>query len=74
MPDQTTPFVTPEWARHAVFYQIFPDRFANGDPSNDPENVQPWGTTPNLHNFMGGDLQGIIDKLDYIQGLGATAV
>ncbi|HEX9441118.1 MAG TPA: glycoside hydrolase family 13 protein [Roseiflexaceae bacterium] len=74
MPDQRAPFVTPEWVRHAVFYQIFPDRFANGDPSNDPENVQPWGTTPNFHNFMGGDLQGIIDRLDYLSSLGVTAL
>ena len=74
MPDQPAPFVTPEWVKHAVFYQIFPDRFANGDPTNDPENVQPWGTTPNLHNFMGGDLQGIIDRLDYLADLGITAL
>ena len=66
MPEQAAPFATPEWARHAVFYQIFPERFANGDPSNDPENVQPWGTLPTFSNFMGGDLQGIIDHLDYI--------
>src|SRR2546421_1932992 len=74
MPDQPVPFVTPEWVRHAVFYQIFPDRFANGDPSNDPENVQPWGTTPNPHNFMGGDLQGIIDHFDYLVDLGVSAL
>jgi cyclomaltodextrinase len=74
MPDEQAPFVTPEWVRHAVFYQIFPDRFANGDLSNDPENVQPWGTTPNFHNFMGGDLQGIIDHLGYLADLGITAL
>jgi cyclomaltodextrinase len=74
MPEQAAPFVTPEWARHAIFYQVFPERFANGDPSNDPENVEPWGTTPTFHNFMGGDLQGIVDHLDYLADLGATAL
>ncbi|MCU0491550.1 MAG: alpha-amylase family glycosyl hydrolase [Chloroflexaceae bacterium] len=67
-------FSTPEWVKHAVFYQIFPERFANGDQTNDPENVQPWGTTPTIHNFMGGDLQGIIARLDYLQNLGVTAL
>lgn len=69
-----TDFCTPDWVKHAVFYQIFPDRFANGDPSNDPANVQPWGTPPTPYNFMGGDLQGILQKLDYLQELGVTAV
>ncbi|GFR39563.1 neopullulanase [Insulibacter thermoxylanivorax] len=64
----------PEWVKHAVFYQIFPERFANGDPSNDPENVEPWGGTPQPHNFFGGDLQGVIDHLDYLEELGVNAV
>jgi len=38
----------PEWVKNAIFYQIFPDRFFNGDEANDPENMQPWGSTPNL--------------------------
>ena len=67
-------FATPDWVKQAVFYQIFPDRFANGDPSNDPENVQPWGSAPAVSNFMGGDLQGIIDKLPYLADLGITAL
>jgi cyclomaltodextrinase len=67
-------FHTPDWVKHAVFYQIFPDRFANGDPTNDPANVQPWGTPPTPHNFMGGDLQGILQKLGYLQELGITAI
>ncbi|GIV16265.1 MAG: alpha-amylase [Armatimonadota bacterium] len=69
-----TDFHTPDWVKQAVFYQIFPDRFANGDPSNDPANVQPWGTSPTPYNFMGGDLQGILQKLDYLQELGITAI
>jgi cyclomaltodextrinase / maltogenic alpha-amylase / neopullulanase len=67
-------FRTPDWVKHAVFYQIFPDRFANGDPTNDPANVQPWGTPPTPYNFMGGDLAGILQKLDHLQELGITAI
>jgi glycosidase len=70
----STEWHTPDWVKHAVFYQIFPERFANGDKTNDPANIQPWDTSPTLHNLMGGDLQGIIDKLDYLQELGVTAL
>src|SRR5215213_880012 len=70
----TTDWHTPDWVKHAVFYQIFPERFANGDKTNDPANVQPWGTRPTLHNLMGGDLQGIIDHLDELKDLGITAL
>jgi len=73
-PGAQTPFETPAWVRDAVFYQIFPDRFYNGDPSNDPANTEPWGTTPALRNFMGGDLKGILDKLDYVSDLGISAL
>ncbi len=59
----------PAWVQDAVFYQIFPDRFANGDPSNDPANVQPWGSPPTLSGFQGGDLQGIRQRLDYLSDL-----
>lgn len=65
---------TPAWVKDAVFYQIFPERFANGDPSNDPPAVEPWGNPPKVNNYFGGDLQGIIDHLGYIQDLGATAI
>lgn len=68
------PFTTPEWVKHAVFYQIFPERFANGEPATDPENVQPWGTAPTNSNFMGGDLRGIIERLDYLAALGVNAL
>lgn len=64
----------PEWVKHAVFYQIFPERFANGDPSNDPEGTLPWGGKPEPHNFFGGDLQGVIDHLDHLSELGVTAI
>jgi cyclomaltodextrinase len=64
----------PDWVKDAVFYEIFPERFANGDPSNDPPGVEPWGGAPTRTNFFGGDLQGIIDHLDYLEELGITAL
>lgn len=64
----------PQWVREAIFYQIFPERFANADPSLDPPGVLPWGGEPTRDNFFGGDLQGIIDHLDHIRGLGANAL
>ncbi len=64
----------PFWVQDAVFYQIFPDRFANGNSTNDPPNVQPWGSPPTASGFQGGDLRGIIDKIDYLLDLGVTAI
>ncbi|RLD04913.1 MAG: alpha-amylase, partial [Chloroflexi bacterium] len=64
----------PYWVQDAIFYQIFPDRFANSDPDNDPPNVAKWGSKPTLHNFMGGDLRGILQKLDYLLDLGVNAL
>jgi glycosidase len=66
--------MTPSWVQDAVFYQIFPDRFANGDPSNDPTNVQAWGSPPAIRGFQGGDLQGIIQRFDYLRELGVNAL
>jgi cyclomaltodextrinase len=66
--------VTPEWVKNAVFYQIFPERFANGDRRNDPPNTRPWGSTPTVDNYMGGDLDGVTQHLDYLQTLGITAL
>ena len=80
---------TPEWAKGAVMYQIFVDRFYNGDPSNDVEDreyfyigdntsrVRDWGKIPavmGVREFYGGDLQGILDKLDYLQDLGVDVI
>lgn len=67
-------FKVPEWAKKAVFYQIMPERFANGDPSNDPDHTQPWGGSPAVDNFFGGDLQGVLDNLDYLTDLGVNAI
>ena len=97
----------PEWSKRVVWYQIFPERFHNGDTSNDPtvnevkgawphDGVSPWQVHPwgsdwyellpyekengkdiwyNIQRRRyGGDLQGIIDKLDYLQNLGITAI
>ncbi len=67
-------FATPDWVRDAVFYQIFPERFYNGDKSNDPVGTEPWGSKPKLFNFMGGDLEGVIQKLPYLKDLGINAI
>ena len=61
-----------KWAQEGICYQIFPQSFCNGDPSNDPENAVPWGTSAAHHVFYGGDLQGIINKLPYLSELGIT--
>ncbi len=98
---------TPEWAKGIVWYQIFPERFRNGDPSNDPtlaslegawphDTTSPWQVHPWTsdwyklqpyerqngrdiwHNIQrrryGGDLQGILDSLDYLTDLGIEAI
>lgn len=67
-------FKVPEWAKEAVFYQIMPDRFAKGNPSIDPDGTEPWGGTPKLDNFFGGDLQGVLDHLDDLLELGINAI
>ena len=64
----------PYWVKDSIFYQIFPDRFANGDPRTDPENVQPWDAAPTGKGFQGGDLRGVIQKLDYLLDLGINAI
>ncbi|XEC94640.1 alpha-glycosidase [Paenibacillus tarimensis] len=64
----------PDWVKEAVFYQIFPDRFANGDPANDPDGTEPWGEMPTPSNFFGGDLQGVIDHLDHLSVLGINVI
>ncbi len=75
-------FRTPSWVWEAVFYQIFPERFRNGDPTNDPPGVknwvyariQPWWEKGESEPFYGGDLKGIIQSLDYLKELGVTAI
>jgi glycosidase len=65
---------TPYWLQDAIFYHIFPDRFANGNPANDPPNVHKWGSAPSFHGFQGGDLRGIIRRFDYLLELGINAL
>lgn len=67
-------FEPPAWVKDAIFYQIFPERFANGNPDNDPIGTEPWGVKPQTNNFFGGDLHGVMDKLDYLSHLGITAI
>ncbi|HHT27780.1 MAG TPA: alpha-glycosidase [Firmicutes bacterium] len=62
----------PDWVQDAVCYQIFVDRFRNGNTANDPASVSPWNTQPDFQTRLGGDLQGVIDALPYLQSLGAT--
>ncbi|MFH7282424.1 glycoside hydrolase family 13 protein [Weissella confusa] len=66
----------PEWVTDTVWYQIFPERFANGDVSNDPVGTKPWRSTdhPGREDFYGGDLQGILDHLDHLQDLGVSGI
>lgn len=66
---------TPDWVAETVWYQIFPERFANGDKSNDPKGTLAWGSVPpSRTNYFGGDLQGIIDHLDYLKSLGIGGI
>lgn len=82
-------FSTPDWAKGAIMYQIFVDRFYNGDTSNDVEDgeyiyigepctrVTDWDKCPaymGVREFYGGDLQGVLDKLDYLQDLGVEVI
>lgn len=67
-------FSTPEWVKDSVFYQIFPDRFAASDRFPKPNNLEPWDSPPTIHGFKGGDLFGIIERLEYLEDLGINAI
>ncbi len=82
-------FKVPDWAKSTVFYQIFPDRFCNGNSKNDVEDneyyytgghsrrIREWYKFPDeldVRCFYGGDLQGVKQKLDYLQDLGVEAI
>jgi cyclomaltodextrinase len=66
--------ITPEWVKDAVFYQIFPDRFARSERVPKPSNLEEWDSPPTIHGFKGGDLLGVAERLDYLQELGITAI
>ncbi|MEA3397094.1 MAG: alpha-amylase family glycosyl hydrolase [Chloroflexota bacterium] len=65
---------TPDWVKDAVFYQIFPDRFARSDRLTKPANLESWEAAPTVRGFKGGDFLGITERLDYLQQLGINAV
>ncbi|MEO8468606.1 MAG: glycoside hydrolase family 13 protein [Chloroflexota bacterium] len=64
----------PSWARDAIFYQVFPDRFASSSRVPDPGVMEPWAALPTLHGFKGGDLLGLAGRLDELVDLGITAL
>lgn len=70
----TDQFITPEWVHHAVFYQIFPDRFAKSSQVAKPNNLEAWDAAPTPSGFKGGDLVGVVENLDYLQDLGINAL
>lgn len=85
----TPGFITPDWAKGAVMYQIMVDRFCNGDTTNDVvdneyayigrgvEAVKDWSENPatdGTRQFYGGDLQGVMDKMEYLRELGVEVI
>lgn len=68
------PVDPPTWVRDAVFYQIFPDRFAASDRVPKPGPLEPWDAPPTTHGFKGGDLLGVAEQLPYLVDLGINAI
>lgn len=64
------PMDVPEWARGAVIYQVFPDRFGRSGPGVSINELDPWGSEPRPRGFQGGNLRGITERLGYLQDLG----
>jgi cyclomaltodextrinase / maltogenic alpha-amylase / neopullulanase len=68
-------FNAPGWVKDTVWYQIFPERFGNGNTENDPEGSLAWGSAdPTPTNFFGGDLEGVIHNIDYLKELGISGI
>ncbi len=73
-PEQLPEVKVPDWVADAVFYQIMPDRFLNADPTNDPDPNRPLDETGRTDQFHGGDLWGVVQKVDYLHALGVTTL
>jgi len=68
-------FDAPEWVKNTIWYQIFPERFANGNTNLNPNDTLEWGSIdPTPFSFFGGDIQGMSDKLDYLMSLGINGI
>lgn len=67
-------FDAPSWVKDTVWYQIFPERFANGTPEGKSYVNGQWGDDPQEESFFGGDLKGITENLDYLADLGITGI
>jgi glycosidase len=65
---------TPDWVKDAIFYQIFPDRFAKSVHVDKPHHLETWDSPPTHHGFKGGDLIGVIEHLDHLVELGVNAI
>ncbi len=65
---------TPNWVRDAIFYQIFPDRFARSHRVPKATHLDEWGSTPTRNGYQGGDLIGVVERLDYLKELGVNAI
>jgi glycosidase len=64
----------PAWAREAIVYEIFPERFADGNPALHPPKISPWYAKVNYKQFIGGNIPGITGKLDYLKDLGINTI
>jgi neopullulanase len=68
------PVDTPDWVRDAIFYQVFPDRFASSERVAKPGPLEPWDAPPTFTGFKGGDLLGVVERLPYLEDLGVNAL
>ncbi len=73
-PAPTIDVITPDWVKDAIFYQIFPDRFAKSERVEKPHNLESWDSPPTAYGFKGGDLLGVMEHLDYLMDLGVNAI
>lgn len=76
MPSSENPTLSgkPDWVKDAVFYQIFPDRFSRSTRLPKPANLLSWSSAPTQQGYHGGDLLGIVERLDYLTDLGINAI